>query len=84
MTIHTGDIWRMQGQRFDTWQLQIVNVNSAPPSPRYPLEVVGYPDGKIPVTAPYQSKQEIKAKVVLPKGVACDQCVLQMSQYTGI
>lgn len=48
---------------------------------RYPLEVVGYPDKKIPVTAPYQSKQEINVKVVLPKGVTCDQCVMQMSQY---
>ncbi|XP_018020658.1 uncharacterized protein LOC108677020 [Hyalella azteca] len=49
---------------------------------RYPLSASGYPDGKVPVTSPYQETQEFNLKIKLPQDVVCSQCVLQMTQYT--
>ncbi|XP_045584597.1 uncharacterized protein [Procambarus clarkii] len=46
---------------------------------RYPLEIVGSNSRSVPIRAPYNSPEQISVRVRLPPGVACDQCVLQMT-----
>jgi len=49
---------------------------------RYPLEVRGKRNGRVPVTAEYGDTQDIDVEVILPKSITCDQCVIQMTQHT--
>lgn len=46
---------------------------------QYPLEVVGKRSKKVKISAPYDDSEMLTFELMLPAGISCDQCVLQMS-----
>ncbi|XP_027228544.1 uncharacterized protein [Penaeus vannamei] len=46
---------------------------------QYPLQIAGQSSTKFKISAPYDSPEQLRFKAVLPAGVTCDQCVIQMT-----